>query len=102
MEPKEPPRLGLVVGRQGSTNIIELLGEVGQAAPDLLRARDVYEAALDTYFPGRFREAAAGFRAAAQISPDDRAAPMMAARAESLLAHAPAPDWNGVHVLTGK
>ncbi len=97
-------RLDLVVvmGRAGATPVYELLGETGRVPTEMLRARDEYEAALEAYFAGRFREAAEGFRAAAARQPQDRAAPLMAERAANFQVYSPGPDWHGVHVATHK
>ena len=67
-----------------------------------MRARDLYEQALEAYFARRFAEAASGFHAAAALRPDDRAARMMARRAENLEIFQPAADWDGVHLQTAK
>jgi adenylate cyclase len=91
-----------VVGRTEPTPVYELLGEVGRVAPTVLAARDRYEAALEAYFAQRFEEAIAGFGAAAELRPTDRAATTMAQRAGNLQAYSPGPDWNGVHVATTK
>lgn len=91
-----------VVGRDEPTEVYELLGEAGQVAPAVLAARDCYEAALAAYFARDFRAALAGFRAAAALRPDDRAAPLMAARAARLQADPLGPDWDGVYVATTK
>jgi adenylate cyclase len=91
-----------VVGRASATLVCELLGEAGTLAPTVLHARDVYERALDAYIAGRFSEAAAGFRKAATLWPEDRAALEMAERAEGLV-HSPVPaDWHGVYAQTSK
>ena len=73
-----------VVGRESATLVCELLGEAGTLAPAILQARDVYERALELYVAGRFEVAAAGFREAAALWPDDHAAVEMAERAEGL------------------
>jgi adenylate cyclase len=91
-----------VMGRSAGTLVSELLGECGEVAPDVLRARDLYEQALDAYFARQFDEAAHGFRAAAALRPDDRAARMMARRADDLEIFQPAADWDGVHLQTAK
>ncbi|MBA2448763.1 MAG: hypothetical protein H0V51_12135 [Chloroflexi bacterium] len=91
-----------VVGRTGWTLVNELLGERGQVAPGVLRARDVYEQGLVAYFAGRFTAAAAGFRAAAETLPADRAAEVMARRAEVLERDAPPPTWDGTFLQTTK
>lgn len=91
-----------VVGRSEGTLVSELLGEVGSVAPELLQARDLYEAALADYFARRFAAAAAGFQAASRARPGDKAAATMAERAEDLARGALADDWNGVYVATAK
>jgi len=91
-----------VVGRREGTEIYELLGERGAVPADVLRARDLYEQALDAYFARRFDEAAAGFRAAAGACPDDRAALKMAERAEDLASYGVAEDWDGVYLARSK
>ncbi len=80
----------------------ELLGEAGEVPQDMLQARDAYERALSAYFVRRFDEAAAGFRAAAEVRPNDKAAAMMAQRAEQLASYHPPPEWDGVYVSTNK
>jgi adenylate cyclase len=91
-----------VVGRASATLVCELLGEEGTLSPAILHARDVYERALDAYVAGEFSEAAAGFRKASSLWPQDRASVEMAERAESL-ARAPVPSgWNGVYAQTSK
>jgi adenylate cyclase len=85
-----------VAGRRGGALISELLGERGRVAPDILRARDLYERALEAYTQRRFAEAAAGFRAAAEAAPGDRAAELLRRRSEALRGEAPPPDWDGV------
>ncbi len=86
-----------VAGRTDGTPISELLGERGQVAPDVLRARDRYEEALEDYFARRFTIALAGFRAAAAALPRNRAAELMARRSEALARRPPPDDWTGVH-----
>jgi adenylate cyclase len=91
-----------VVGRERGTLVCELLGERGAVAPGILRARDVYEAALDAYLAGRFTAAAAGFREAAALRPHDLAAVELGRRAEAL-AREPLPDdWDGVYAQPAK
>ncbi len=91
-----------VVGRERATQVCELLGEEATLPPHIAHARDLYERALDAYVAGQFSEAAAGFREAAAIWPEDHAAVELAERAAGL-AHAPAPDgWDGVYAQTVK
>jgi adenylate cyclase len=91
-----------VVGRERDTLVCELLGEAGALPPHIMQARDTYEAALGAYVDGEFAAAAAGFRAASALWPEDHAAVEMAARADTL-AHEPAPaGWRGVYEQTVK
>jgi adenylate cyclase len=87
-----------VVGRSEGTLVYELLGERGKVSPAILRARDLYEQALAAYFARQFAEAATGFHAAADGWEGDRAADIMARRAEDLAARGAAPDWDGVYI----
>jgi hypothetical protein len=80
----------------------ELLGEVGEVPRAILIARDLYEDALAAYMNQQFEVAAARFRQVASLAPTDRAAPMMAARADALAAEPPAATWGGVYVMTSK
>ena len=86
-----------IAGRDASTLVVELLGERGGVDPVLLRARDVYEEALDAYLAGRFEAAVAGFRRAATLRPDDRAADVLGRRAAAMASGAPPPGWDGVY-----
>jgi adenylate cyclase len=91
-----------VVGRSEGTDVYELLGERGTVAPEVLKARDCYEVALAAYFARRFDEATAGFRAAAEARPEDKAAAVMAHRAGDLSGYPPPADWTGVFVSSSK
>jgi adenylate cyclase len=91
-----------VVGRTEGTLVGELLGETGTVLADVLAARDQYEAALAAYFARRFADAAVGFRAAAAARPGDKAAPLMALRADDLAHDPPPAEWDGIHVQTSK
>jgi adenylate cyclase len=91
-----------VVGRTEGTLVGELLGETGAVPADVLAARDRYEEALAAYFARRFADAAVGFRAAAAARPTDKAAPLMALRADDLARDPPPPAWDGIHVQTSK
>jgi adenylate cyclase len=91
-----------VVGRSEGTDVYELLGERGTVAAAVLRARDLYEEALAAYFARRFDDAAAGFRATDAARPSDKAASVMAQRAEDLSTYPPPPDWTGVYASSSK
>jgi adenylate cyclase len=90
-----------VVGRSEGTLVYELLGHQGAVAPSVLEARDSYEEGLLAYFGRRFEEAQAAFAAAADL-PGNRAAEIMAHRAQALV-HVPPPEtWDGVYLQTSK
>jgi adenylate cyclase len=91
-----------VVGRQQGTLVFELLGEAGRLPQGVLLARDRYETALDTYFMGRFAEAAAGFAEAGLLRPGDRAVDVMVQRARQLAQNPPGLEWDGVFVSLQK
>jgi class 3 adenylate cyclase len=91
-----------VAGRSEGTDVYELLGERGTVAAPVLRARDLYEQALEAYFARRFGEAVVGFRAAGEARPDDKAANVLAQRAGDLSTYAPPPDWSGIYVSSSK
>jgi len=91
-----------VVGRTEGTAVSELLGERGAVSAELLAARDLYEQALEAYCARRFVEAAAGFRRAAAARPGDRAAQVMAARAEELENQTLSDEWDAVYRSTSK
>jgi hypothetical protein len=91
-----------VVGRERDTLVCELLGEARGLPPYIAQSRDTYEEALRAYVDGQFAAAAAGFRAASALWPEDRAAVEMAERAE-MLAREPVPSgWRGIYAQTAK
>lgn len=91
-----------MVGRQEGTDVYELLGERGGVPAAMLQARDRYEEALAAYFARQFAEAALGFRAVAEARPGDKAAQVMAQRAEDLGGYPTPADWTGVYVARSK
>jgi adenylate cyclase len=92
----------VVAGRDGSTTVNELLGEVGRVDTTVLQARACYEDGLSAYVAGQFREAAGWFEEAARLRPDDGAARVMAARAMQMAADAPPVAWDGIYRATVK
>ena len=91
-----------VVGRNDPTDVYELIGEQGRVPPQQLDARDLYERGLASYFARAFEAAAADFRAAADALPADKAAKVMASRADHFARAQPPQAWNGVFVQTIK
>lgn len=90
-----------VKGRQQGTAVCELIGRKGEVAADILAARDAYEVALDAYFAGDFRRAAALFARASELCPDDLGAKSMRGRCDILAANPPL-EWNGIHIMHEK
>jgi adenylate cyclase len=91
-----------VVGRASDTLVCELLGESGQVDAAVLRARDLYERGLAAYGCRDFAQAANLFRLAAAARPDDRAATVLAVRADELLRDPPPEDWDGTYYAVAK
>jgi adenylate cyclase len=91
-----------VPGRTGMTTVNELLGLRGRVSPELLRARDLHEEALDAYLDRRLGEAAAKFREAVALLRRNRATEMMLNRAEAFDVYPPPPDWDGIYLLRTK
>jgi adenylate cyclase len=91
-----------VVGRTGGTLVSELLGERGAVVDCVLQARDLYERGLAAYFHRDFEQAAELFRIAAAARPDDKAAVVLATRADELLRDPPPEGWDGTYYATAK
>lgn len=89
-----------VAGHSRGIMIYELLGAVGEVDAELLHARDVYQAALQSYIQGDFHKAFLGFTEAAALRLNDDAAMAMARRARKLRRDPPADDWGGVYALS--
>jgi adenylate cyclase len=90
-----------VVGRSGGTLVSELLGETGQVDSNVLAARDAYQRGLDRYLAGDFQQAIEEFGQAARLLPGDRAATVLAARAQDYL-DSPPGDWDGIYRAESK
>jgi adenylate cyclase len=61
-----------------------------------------FEAALRAFYGGRFEEAAGGFRATLAVRPDDPPSHRYLDRIAELQETPPAPDFDGVLILTAK
>jgi adenylate cyclase len=90
-----------VKGRSQGTLICELLGRKGEVPATILKARDVYEQALDAYLAGRFDRAGDLFDEAAWLRAGDSGATLMRERAHGL-ADDPPLHWSGIHVMHEK
>ncbi|MGH7213634.1 MAG: adenylate/guanylate cyclase domain-containing protein [Tepidisphaeraceae bacterium] len=91
-----------VKGRAKGGYIYELLGKKNHVADRVLQARDHYEQAMADYQARRWPEALAGFEAALQHRPKDRAARAMLVRARIYQETPPPAQWDSVYVhVTG-
>ena len=87
-----------VAGRRGSIEIHELIGAKGKVPAAILRARDLHEQAMQSYFARDIARARELFAGAAAARPADKAAPLMAGRCDTFLQGRPGEDWDGVHI----
>lgn len=90
-----------VKGRQQPTRIFELMGD-RPASEKLLERIAKFDAAVTMYRDQRFQEALAGFTSLDQSDGSDPPARMYVERCRSLIETPPAPDWDGVYVMTSK
>jgi adenylate cyclase len=91
----------LVKGKTKPVEVFTVLEErhADTQEPEWLRA---YETGTRLYRQREFAEAARHFREAAALKPGDWLAEEYLRRAESYVATPPAPDWDGVYVMTRK
>lgn len=88
-----------VAGRRGTLNLHELLGIAGgDVDAGILRARDLYEQALDRYFAQDFARARDLFAGACEARAGDKTAKMMMHRCDDLIKNGPGDGWDGVFV----
>jgi adenylate cyclase len=87
-----------VMGRQGSMDIFEMMGLKDGVDEDRLRSRKLYEDGLGLYFAGSFWDARRVFGQVAEHRPSDKAAVLMMARCEHMLAQELSAHWDGVFV----
>ncbi len=92
----------VVIGREETTSIYELLGEAGTVHSNVLRARDLYEKGLAVYWDRNFEKALSLFLESTEWVPTDRAAQLMASRCAEFQHQSPSEDWNGVYILASK
>ena len=85
-----------VKGREGSTQIYELVGERANVSDQELQWIGDYERLLELYFARNWAEAKKGFGSLSQARPEDAAEAMMLQRCESLITSPPQADWDGV------
>lgn len=91
-----------VKGRIGSVRIFELVGMPDRTGDESARLRKAYEAALALYRARQWSDAAAAFRACAELSPADGPSRVMRERCEMLVSTPPDPAWDGTWKLEQK
>ena len=91
--------LGLVQvkGKLGAVAVHEVLdGEPARVREGKLATQGDFQAGLERYQAGRFKEASELFRRALAIFADDAAAALYLERSEHLLVHGAPADWDGI------
>lgn len=91
-----------VVGRRQPTEIFEPLGRSGEVAENVLRARDRYEEALESYFDGNLDAALGRFHEASASWPEDRAVHELLRRCQRFLRVGLPEGWDGTHAAEFK
>jgi adenylate cyclase len=91
-----------VVGKTDAVRIYELLGRKDAIAPEVMRLRDGFEAALQLYRARKWDEARAGFERSLALKPDDGPSQLFLARLRQLREQPPAPGWDGAWTLAEK
>ncbi len=90
-----------VVGRVEPTIVHELLGVPAAVSSDHIALRNDYEAAMETYYAGRFEEALKRFNKITAFHSDDLPTRVLAQRCIALV-EAPPADWDGVFIAQSK
>lgn len=91
-----------VVGRTVPTRIYELLARRDAVEPELAAFLARWAEALGRYKEREFAKAKAIFESLRPVRPEDQVLGLYLERCERFLATPPAPDWDGVAVLTEK
>ncbi len=92
----------VVVGKQQSVAVYELLDEMARAGEQARRRAHQFGQAVALYQQSRFAEAAGCFQAVLADDPCDRAAEAYLALSRTALDQSPGPDWDGAIQLTEK
>ncbi|MBI3892461.1 MAG: adenylate/guanylate cyclase domain-containing protein [Candidatus Wallbacteria bacterium] len=91
-----------VKGRGTPTALFELMGRRGQLAEGRLRGRAHYEAGLDAYGRGSWKEATTAFESAISAFSGDGPSRLFLERTKAFAESPPPADWDGVHTLESK
>ncbi|MEM9400682.1 MAG: adenylate/guanylate cyclase domain-containing protein [Verrucomicrobiota bacterium] len=91
-----------VMGKTMPTVIYQPLGELKKVDPQILRARDLYERALEQYFLCEFSKARNLFHKALKAHPTDPVSALMAERCRGYIYNPPSSTWDGTHLAQSK
>ena len=91
-----------VVGKTEPVRIFELLGRVGEVAPETLELRDLFGDALAAYRERDWDGAERTFQECLKLTPEDGPSRLFEQRVVFLRANPPAADWQGVWHATEK
>ncbi|MEL7051041.1 MAG: adenylate/guanylate cyclase domain-containing protein [Cyanobacteria bacterium J06588_5] len=92
-----------VKGKLEPVKIYELIGDRTQPLPIKTKTfLDLYTQGREAYKAMSFDMAISLFRLAQALQPNDKAIELHLSRAQMYLLKPPAPDWDGVHVMTMK
>jgi adenylate cyclase len=91
-----------VVGKTEPVRIFELLGRVGEVAPETLELRDLFGDALAAYRERDWDGAEQKFQECLKLTPEDGPSRLFEQRVVFLRANPPAADWQGVWHATEK
>ena len=88
-----------VKGRRGGIRIYTVKKDPGA---EELKAFDLHNASMESYYNRKFTEAEEGFRQVSAMLPHDFLSDMMKARCSRLAANPPGPEWDGVEKMVTK
>jgi adenylate cyclase len=91
-----------VVGKTEPVRIFELLGRVGEIAPDTFALRDLFAHGLAAYRERDWDGAEEKFQECLKLAPEDGPSQLFEQRVTFLRANPPAADWQGVWHATEK
>jgi adenylate cyclase len=91
-----------VKGKIEITRVFELMSAAGQLTGELVRLRERYDAARQTYLAQDWDTAEATFRECLEIRPKDGPSRVFLERVQALRRNPPGKNWNGVWQLVEK
>lgn len=91
-----------VVGKAQPIKVYELIGYPSDVGSDLVEATERYSQGLSAYRNRDWEGAAAHFKGALEILPEDGPSKTMLARCHAFQKAPPGADWNGAYTMTTK